>query len=425
MPHLRLACCCSESGWSPDKVPAEVRLLTMARGSNTIWPRVETERRTWLVSDGGDARRSNRGRPYDSAVVPEIAHVDMLIPSECALVSEDVRTAIASFDLRVGATLAPLEALLVRIESAASSRIENVAAPVPELFVESIDADGGRSAAEVIGNVEATTSAIVLSDDITPDTLLDVHRALLRSTNPVLAGKWRDEVVWIGQYAAGPPGAHFVPPAVEHIEPAIEDLCDFMSRTDIPVFIQAMIAHAQFETIHPFPDGNGRVGRALVHALLRRDGLTRSATLPISAGIVSQKHRYFQALTEFHEGDFAPIVELGADATFAALRNATHLFEDVQALAEEWRERVAGMRADSVVHRIVDDLLAHPVLTAAEIAEMVNCADATVGSAVRSLVQFDILRPVEAGGRGRWMAHEVIEAVNSFTERAINPFGRH
>ena len=65
------------------------------------------------------------------------------------------------------------------------------------------------------------------------------------------------------------------------------------------------------------------------------------------------------------------------------------------------------------------------LLTTGEISELVDCADATAGSAVRSLVEFDILRPVEAGGRGRWMAHEVIEAVNSFTERAINPFGRH
>ena len=398
-----------------------------AASRSTLWPVVGFERLTWLVAEGGDSRRSNRGRPYDSAVMPAIADVELLIPSECALLSEDVRTAIASFDLRVGETLAPLEALLVRIESAASSRIENVAAPVPELFVAAIDADGGRSATEVIGNVDATTSAIVLAEDITPQTILDIHQSLLRSTHPVIAGKWRDETVWIGQYAAGPPGAHFVPPAVRHIEPAMQDLCDFMERTDIPVFIQAMIAHAQFETIHPFPDGNGRVGRALVHAMLRRDGLTKSATLPISAGIVSQKHRYFQALTEFRDGDFVPIVELGADATFAAIRNATHLFHDVENLAAEWRERVAGLRSDSAVHRIVEGLLARPVVHTGDVAELAGSSESTASAAIRTLIDLDVLRPVEAGGDGRprWMAHEVIDAVNHFTDRAINPFGRH
>ncbi|MEL6892389.1 MAG: Fic family protein [Actinomycetota bacterium] len=400
----------------------------MPAGSHLpLWPSVGSERLTWLVAEGGDSRRSNRGRPYDSAVVPEIADAELLLPSECALISEDVRTAIASFDLRVGEVLAPLEALLVRIESAASSRIENVAAPVPELFVESIDADGGRSATEVIGNVDATTSAIVLAEDITPATILDVHRSLLRSTNPVIAGRWRDEVVWIGSYAAGPPGAHFVPPAVRRIEPAMQDLCDFMGRTDIPVFVQAMIAHAQFETIHPFPDGNGRVGRALVHAMLRRDGLTKSATLPISAGIVSQKHRYFQALTEYRDGDFVPIVELGADATFAALRNATHLFHDVQELEREWRERASGIRADSAIHKMIGVLLARPVLAIDDVAELTATSHATARSTIRTLSDLDVLRPVAVAddGKPRWMAHEVIDAVNGFTDRSINPFGRH
>ncbi len=397
----------------------------MAR--NTLWPAVTYERLTWLVAEGGDSRRSARGQRYDSAVLPEIAYADLLIPSECALMSEDVRTAIASFDLRVGETLAPLEALLVRIESAASSKIENFAAPVPELFVESIDQDGGRSAAEVIANVEATTSAIVLSEEISPETILDIHRSLMSETHPVLAGRWRDEVVWIGPYSSGPPGAEFVPPAANRILPAMEDLCDFMTRTDIPVFIQAMIMHAQFENIHPFPDGNGRVGRALVHSLLRRDGLTKAATLPISAGIVSQKHRYVQALTEYRSGDFVPIVELGADATFAAIRNAMHLFDDVQAIAENWRERATSIRSDSMVHLVIERLLANPIVEVGAYAAALDCAPATISSAVRNLVDLDVLRPIVSDRRGdrRWMAHQVIDAVNGFTARAINPFGRH
>ncbi len=397
----------------------------MAR--DTLWPAVTFERLTWLVAEGGDSRRSNRGRPYDSALIPEIGYADLLIPSECALMSEDVRTAIASFDLKVGETLAPLEALLVRIESAASSKIENFAAPVPELFLSSVDADGGRSASEVIANVDATTSAIVLSDEITPETILDIHRALMRDTHPVLAGRWRSETVWIGTYSSGPPGAEFVPPAAHRIEAAMEDLCDFMGRTDIPVFIQAMIMHAQFENIHPFPDGNGRVGRALVHSMLRRDGLTKAATLPISAGIVSQKHRYVQALTEYRAGDFVPIVELGADATFAAIRNAMHLFDDVERLAVEWRQRASSIRSDSMVHAVLDRLLHHPMVEVGEYSAALDCAPATVSSAIRSLVDLDVLRPItiDQPVDRRWMAHEVIDAVNGFTERAINPFGRH
>lgn len=395
---------------------------------NTSWPRVTYERLTWLIEQGGDARRSTGGeRRYDSAVVPEIGNAEMMLPSECALVSEDVRTAIAAFDLRVGDALAPLESLLVRIESSASSRIENVAAPVPELFMAEVGEDQGRSVEEVLGNFEATTAAIVLAEEISPETILDVHRALLGSTHPVLAGRWRNEAVWIGSYSGGPPKAEYVPPSVERIPDAIEDLCDFIARTDMPVFIQAMVMHAQFETIHPFADGNGRVGRALVHALLRREGLTKAATLPISAGIVSQKHRYIEALTEYRMGDFVPIVELGADATFAALRNATHLFDDVVQMQAQWRDRTSAFRSDALVHPIIDTLLHHPVVDAEVLEPMLDASPASIRRSLNDLVDARVVQPIPRStpGTQRFVCHDIVHALNSFTERSINPFGRH
>ncbi len=397
----------------------------MAR--DTAWPAVTFERLTWLIEEGGDARRSVGKHRYDSAIVPEIGNVSMFLPSEVALISEDVRTAIAAFDLRVGDALAPLESLLVRIESSASSRIENVAAPVPDLLIGEVDSDQGRSVADVMGNVGATSVAIDLSHDITPDAILGIHRALLRDTHPVLAGRWRNETVWIGSYSAGPPEAEFVPPAVPRILDSIEDLCNFIDRTDMPVFVQAMVMHAQFETIHPFPDGNGRVGRALIHALLRRDGLTKSATLPISAGIVSQKHRYIEALTEYRHGDFVPIIELGADATFAALRNASHLFDDVVKIKELWEERIEDLRADAVAHRVVAALLSHPVVDSAMLEPLVEATKSTIASALTDLARRGVLSAIERSGRGpqRFVAHDVVRALDAFTSRSINPFGRH
>lgn len=394
---------------------------------NTSWPAVTFERLTWLIAEGGDARRSGRGQRYDSAIVPEIADAEMILTSECALVSEDVRTAIAAFDLRVGDVLAPLESLLVRIESSASSRIENVAAPVPDLLIAEAGEDQGRSVADVMGNVDATTAAIVLADDISPETILDVHRELLGSTHPVLAGRWRKETVWIGSYSGGPPTAEYVPPPPSAIPDAIEDLCWFMARTDMPVFIQAMVMHAQFETIHPFADGNGRVGRALIHALLRRDGLTKSATLPISAGIVSQKHRYIEALTEYRVGDIVPIVELAADATFAALRNASHLFDDVIRMQDGWRELVGSMRSDSLVHQVIDDLLSHPVVDVDVLGPVLDAGPSSIRRSLNALVECGIIEPIPRSTRGpqRFVCNEIVRALNAFTTRSINPFGRH
>ena len=394
---------------------------------STPWPAVEYEELVWLIEEGGDSSRSSAERTYSSAIVPPIADEIMLIPSETALVSEDVRTAIAAFDLRVGDTLAPLEALLVRIEASASSRIENVAAPVPDLLLAETGDERGRSVADVMGNVDATTAAIVLSDDITSETILDIHRALLQSTHPILAGRWRHEPVWIGSFSGGPPAATYVPPAARRIPDAIDDLCEFMSRTDMPVFIQAMVMHAQFENIHPFADGNGRVGRALIHALLRRDGLTKSATLPISAGIVSQKHRYIQALTAYRFGDFDAIVELGADATFAALQSANTLYDDVRTMTERWSDQLRGTRSDSMVHRVAHALLAHPVVDVEHMAESIEASPKATADAARQLQRLGILDPLDDGpdGRPRWVVDEIIKVLNDFTTRSTNPFGRH
>jgi len=214
---------------------------------------------------------------------------------------------------------------------------------------------------------------------------------------------------------------------VERIPAAIDDLCDFMARTDMPVFIQAMVMHAQFETIHPFPDGNGRVGRALIHALLRREGLTKSATLPISAGIVSQKHRYIEALTEYRMGDFVPIVELGADATFAALRNASHLFDDVVQMQEQWRERASSLRSDALAHPIIDNLLSHPVVDTEVLEPVLDASPASIRRALNDLVERRVIAPIPrpTPGPQRFVCNDIVRSLNGFTERSINPFGRH
>jgi Fic family protein len=95
----------------------------------------------------------------------------------------------------------------------------------------------------------------------------------------------------------------FNPPHHDHVPVLIDDLVAFARRTDIPLLTQAAVAHAQFETIHPFPDGNGRTGRALIHSMLRGHGLTHNVTVPVSAGLLTDTSAYFDALTAYREGE--------------------------------------------------------------------------------------------------------------------------
>src|SRR5690606_26640846 len=157
-------------------------------------------------------------------------------------------------------------------------------------------------------NAHAMNAAIDLADDLGETAIIEMHEALLGETHPDWVGRWRDEQVWIGGSAIGPHRADYVAPHHDRVPAALTDLVAFMDRDDLPVLVQAAIAHAQFETIHPFPDGNGRVGRALVHSLLRAKGTTRSVTVPISAGLLADRDAYFGALDSYRRGDPHPIV---------------------------------------------------------------------------------------------------------------------
>ena len=149
-------------------------------------------------------------------------------------------------------------------------------------------------------------AALALADRLDEDAVLAMHAALLADVQPEIAGRWREEQVWIGGDSFGPHGAAFIPPHHDHVPALMADLVKFTRRADLPLLSQAAIAHAQFETIHPFPDGNGRTGRALIHAMLRGHGLTRNVTVPVSAGLLTDTNGYFDALTAYRDGRPCP-----------------------------------------------------------------------------------------------------------------------
>ncbi|WP_448631379.1 Fic family protein [Cellulomonas soli] len=113
---------------------------------------------------------------------------------------------------------------------------------------------------------------------------------------------------------------------------ALEDLIAFAGRDDVPVLVHAALVHAQFETIHPFVDGNGRTGRVVLHQVLRRRGLTRHTTVPVSAGLLRDPKRYLRALTRYRLGDVDAIVEQVAHAALAATVNGRQLAGNVMDL---------------------------------------------------------------------------------------------
>src|SRR6185503_1455836 len=148
----------------------------------------------------------------------------------------------------------------------------------------------------VLGNVRAMDEAIRLAAGqarLTVDTICRIHARLFQGTADArLAGVLRDRQNWIGGRADNPYRADFVPVPEDRVRPLLDDLCKFIERDDLPALAQAAIAHAQFETIHPFEDGNGRVGRCLIHYVLRKRALATSFVPPISAVLAANGRTY-------------------------------------------------------------------------------------------------------------------------------------
>lgn len=223
---------------------------------------------------------------------------------------------------------------------------------------------GRGNAAVIVGNTTAMRAAIALADRLDPGAVLQMHHALMSASAPRIAGRWREEAVWIGGRGSTPHSADFVAPHHSRVPTAIEDLCAFMARDDLPVLVQAAIAHAQFETIHPFPDGNGRTGRALVQAILRGKGVTRMVTVPVSSGLLAAQNEYYAALDAYRAGDVAPIVASFSRASRLAVDLGELLVEDLTGIREQFAERLSGLRSDSAARRLAAGLFAHPVIDA-------------------------------------------------------------
>jgi Fic family protein len=202
------------------------------------------------------------------------------------------------------------------------------------------------------------------------------------------------------------------------VEAAMTDLVAFARREDIPVLVHAALAHAQFETIHPFVDGNGRTGRALVHAMLRGKGLTRNVTVPVSAGLLTDTDAYFAALMAYRDGDAAAIVNRLAEASFAAVANGRQLVDDLQNIRDRWQDVIAARR-DAVAWRLADLLLWQPVIDAAIVQSELDATSANAHRAIRQLTDAGVISEFSGRRRSRlWQAREVLTALDDFAARA-------
>ena len=403
-------------------------------------------RRHWTTeATTGLARRDCRSCDYEAYVPDPLADRRLAFDSDTVTDVADAERALAVLDTEASALVntEALARILLRAECVASSRIEGLEIGARRLLRAEAALDLGEqpsdvTATEVLGNIDAMASAIRRISPSAPiglDHLLDFHRRLLAGTRlEAHGGSIRTEQNWIGGSSYNPCSAAFVPPPPELLRDLLEDLCRFCNGESLPAVAQAAIAHAQFETIHPFADGNGRTGRALVHFVLRRRGLATRVLPPISlvlatwaddyiAGLQGTRYRGRESSAGAREGTNLWVARFAA-ACRRAVADATSFEERTRLLQDEWRGRLGTVRANSAADRLLRVLPGAPIVTVNSAAALIGRTFKPANDAITRLVGAGILKQVGVGRRNRaFEAPDVIDAFTALERRLASPGG--
>ncbi|MHB8594535.1 MAG: Fic family protein [Acidimicrobiales bacterium] len=404
-------------------------------------------KRRWRSDVGGTGlpRKDSRSCAYEAYIPDHLMGRRFFLEGEVAADVADAEAAIVRLNVEANA-LVDTEALariLLRAEAVASSRIEGLEVGARRLLHAEVvrrmnQAADDVTAAEVLNNIDAMVFAVEsvsAGDPITVDLLLDMHRRLLAGTRlEQYGGITRDQQNWIGGSAYNPCAAVFVPPPPEFVNELLEDLCVFCCTDDLPAVVQAAIAHAQFETIHPFVDGNGRTGRALIHLVLRRRGLALRTLPPVSLVLATWAQTYIDGLTLFRYigSPTSPAAIDGlntwigrfASACTRSVADASTYERRAAELEVEWRERLGSVRANSGTDVLLRVLPGAPILTADSAATLLGRTFKPAAAAIQRLVDAGILRQVNVGCRNKaFEAPEVIAAFTALERQLASPEG--
>lgn len=368
------------------------------------WPEVGREQLVW-----------HDGRRYDAAVVPPLAGLDLAgaVSPEVLLDTAAAERAVAEFDARMTGVFGDVEigtvdSVLMRTEAASSSQIEHLTVGAAQLAVAVLGESRKVNAQLVASNVATMRAAMELSDRMDLAAVLAMHDELMRGTD--VAAGLREEQVWIGTSSSTPVGADFVPPAHERVGKAMEDLLQFAGLPGLMPLAQAAVVHAQFETIHPFVDGNGRIGRALLHAMLRHAGVTRHLTVPVSAGLLADTVAYIDSLEAYRTGDLEPIIRQVARAAMAGVDQGMRLLDELVAVRRDWGQAVVARRG-STAARMLDLLIGQPAVTVGHVARQLDVSQEAARTAILTLVNAGVLSKISTGNRNQvWVARHVTDA---------------
>lgn len=401
----------------------------------------------WEPSFDAPNRSARRGGHIKSYLPDYLTGRSLAVPAELGVRAAEVEAVIRRLPLQESVSgLEGLARFLLRSEAVASSRIEGMQVSPQNLAIaelaqtEPVSPRRVNRTAQIVANnitiLRRAASELVKAQEISIEAIDGLHRALLPDEQH---HGLRTIQNWIGGNAWHPLDAEFVPPPPEQVNDLMSDLLSYANSGMHAPLIQAALLHAQFETIHPYTDGNGRVGRALIHTVLTRRGLTPYAVLPVSLVLLTRSDDYLAGLTAYRylgEADSDPArlavsqwLSIFIEAAYQAAQQVGEFARQLAELRQEWEERLAAHRtskglrpaprADAAVARAMGLLPEAPLMTSTTVRRMIDVSIPSAHNALEELADAMIVtrRKLDRGATG-YFSSEVFDLL-TFAERRL------
>ncbi len=332
--------------------------------------------------------------------------INLLIKANSQLaVLESIATRIPNVELFIS--------MYVRKEALMSSQIEGTQATLEDVLDPMIEANTNRNVADVVNYIKATEFAIKRLNE------LPLCNRLIKETHAVLMegvrgqekspGEFRRSQNWIGGQGSTLKNARYIPPSPDDMIEAMSDLEKYINADDeLDALIRAALIHYQFETIHPFLDGNGRVGRLLITLFLMEKKVLSTPALYISYFLKKNRVEYYDRMTEVRaKGNYEQWVTFFLRALLESAEDATATIDELIALHDKNAAVISGMgRAAKNVMLVFEYLEANPIIEIRKTAEALSITFNTASSAVKRLTDAGILVQTTNASRNRTFAYE-------------------
>lgn len=374
-------------------------------------------KQTWRTELG--PREDRQFTSFEAYMPPRIADLRVDIPQHLIAHCDSALNEAVRLDAEYGPRLRALAGMMLRTEAIATSKIEDENASTEDYIRAMYGNKSNRSAMAMVRATDAID--YLVNHGVNHQSLLTGHKALMGPPNPLKpeSGAYRAVQNWIGGSAYSPRDALHTPPPPEMVNPLMDDFMLFASRDDVPTIPQAAIMHAQFESIHPFTDGNGRTGRAMISSLMRQRRQTRHTTIPIAAVLAARREDYFTTLWKYRDdGDAGPVISMIASAIKVTSQESRVTAARLEEMPEHWHHQALHPRRDSASGKLLTHLTERPILSAQEAEAITGSSERSALRAVTRLQDAGIIHEITGRKRNRvWVASDVIGEIDGLTHR--------